>query len=378
MSVLLLRKNSETPNIHNYDDARMLRYAVYGKSGIIKDYGEEIALSQGGANVLHIGTGEIVHQGWQVSIDASGFDISLDNRDEVEYYTIYVEISLPLVATQTATILALKANSNYPVVSPGDDLTQVTTGTSRLPIAHVYLQPASSTFTITPLLEVIPYRPTRFEQTNVGSQGVPVYIDENGEPKPIASYAGVARIATYASTDTSKGTIEERLTALGFRYPSTDLTFPLKVGGEQIGIVTIVHGDPSSRSESSREGRRAILHLIVQFDSGNTSAIKAFYEGVRAAATEAVGYTYRPWSSYDFYMPVSVEYTVENAMLLYSYSLDVVLPVKVTLGTNGVFYAQVDESYTPKVAIGNTITFRRADQTTKPIYIGYYTYPTVD
>ena len=190
MSINLIRKNSDTPNIRNIDDARIMRYATYGKSGIIKDYGEEVALSQGASNILHIGTGEIVHQGWQVEIASSGEDITLDNRDSVEYYTIYLEINLLIASNQTARILSMKANNTYPIIDPGDDLTQTPTGTSRVEIAHIMLIPATSIFAITPLLQVMPYYPT--------------YSLEAG----------------YASSDHSKGTIEQRLTDLGFKQGS--------------------------------------------------------------------------------------------------------------------------------------------------------------
>ena len=84
----------------------------------------------------------------------------------------------------------MKANNTYPIIDPGDDLTQTPTGTSRVEIAHIYLVPSSSTFTITPLLEVMPY--------------YPIYALEAG----------------YASSDHSKGTIEQRLTDLGFKQGS--------------------------------------------------------------------------------------------------------------------------------------------------------------
>ena len=47
----------------------------------------------------------------------------------------------------------MKANNTYPIIDPGDDLTQTPTGTSRVEIAHIMLIPATSTFAITPILE---------------------------------------------------------------------------------------------------------------------------------------------------------------------------------------------------------------------------------
>lgn len=202
MAVELVRKNSDTPNIQNYDDARMFRYATYGLSGYVPNFRQEVAFSQNGSNTLHIGSGEIVHQGWQVLLDSLGYDLELDNRDYEEYYTIYVEISLTILSNQTAKILSMKGNIEYPTIDAGDDLTQNPSGTSRLPICHVYLKPSDSTFTITSLLKPIIEIKEAFD------------IEGNNY---IGKESKVARIANYASADTSKGTIEERLTRLGFK-----------------------------------------------------------------------------------------------------------------------------------------------------------------
>lgn len=188
MAVNLIRKNSDTPNIRNYDDARLFRYINQGKSGIIKDYGDELEITQGANNVVHIASGEIVHQGWQVEITSAGFDIQLEGRDTREYYTIYLEINLSIASQQKAEIKYLKGSESYPTIDTGDDLTTTPTGTSRLLIAQVLLQ--NNAITITPKLEVIPYYPT--------------YSLE----------------AEYASSDHSKGTIEQRLTDLGFKSGS--------------------------------------------------------------------------------------------------------------------------------------------------------------
>lgn len=196
MSVNLIRKNSDTPNIRNYDDARLFRYIIQNRSGIILDYGDEVEMSKSGSNILHIASGEIVHQGWQVEISSGGFDITLDNRDSVEYYSVYLEINLSIASQQKAEIKFLKGNADYPVVNPGDDLTTTPTGTSRLLIAHVYLVPSSSTFTITREINYLRYYPDYALESHHTTE------------------------ADYASSDHSKGTIEQRLTDLGFKSGS--------------------------------------------------------------------------------------------------------------------------------------------------------------
>ncbi len=211
MAITLIRKNSDTPNVRNYDDTRLFRYATYGKTGIIKDYMEEVAMSAVGYTTLHIGTGEIVHQGWQVEINSGGVDIALENYDDYEYYSIYLEINLSIPSQQKAEIKYLKGNVAYPVIDPGDDLTRIPSGTSRTLLAHIYLQKNTS-INVDRIINVLPY----MGEVSKGSPTLPVYLDSNGNLQPIISYQGTSHIAEYASDDTSKGTIEERLTAMGF------------------------------------------------------------------------------------------------------------------------------------------------------------------
>lgn len=193
----LTRMNSDTPNIQNYDDARMFRYANGGFSGITKDYGEELAGSDASSHIFHIGTGEITHQGWQVEISGAGFDIQLDNISTLEYYTIYLEINLLISSSQTASILSLKGTSSYPTVNPGDDLTTTNTGTSRLVLFRVKLE--NGVMSIERQIDVLPYLKDNL-------------IIENG--KFVVKDSMYAR---YTDENHTNKTIEQRLTELGFK-----------------------------------------------------------------------------------------------------------------------------------------------------------------
>lgn len=195
--IKLTRMNSDSPNIQNYDDARMFRYANGGFSAITKDYGEELAGSDAGSHIFHIGTGEVTHQGWQVEINGAGLDIELDNISTLEYYTIYLEINLLVASLQTATIKSLKGTSSYPTVTPGDDLTTVNTGTSRLVLFKVKLD--NGVMSIARQIDVLPYMKDNL-------------IIENG--KLITKDSMYAR---YTDENHTNKTIEERLTELGFR-----------------------------------------------------------------------------------------------------------------------------------------------------------------
>ena len=195
--IKLTRMNSDSPNIQNYDDARMFRYANGGFSAITKDYGEELAGSDAGSHIFHIGTGEVTHQGWQVEINGAGLDIELDNISTLEYYTIYLEINLLVASLQTATIKSLKGTSSYPTVTPGDDLTTVNTGTSRLVLFKVKLD--NGVMSIARQIDVLPYMKDNL-------------IIENG--KLITKDSMYAR---YTDENHTNKTIEQRLTELGFK-----------------------------------------------------------------------------------------------------------------------------------------------------------------
>lgn len=182
MSVNLIRKNSDTPNIRNYDDTRLFRYINQGKSGIIKNYGDELTMTHGTGNNLHIASGEIIHQGWQVEITSAGVDIELENRDSVEYYSVYLEINLSISSQQKAEIKYLKGNEDYPVIDTGDDLTTTPTGTSRLLIAKVYLVPSSSTFTIQRQIDVLPFEITKVKMDYNNGNGKRYLLTTGNNP----------------------------------------------------------------------------------------------------------------------------------------------------------------------------------------------------
>ena len=63
----LIRANSETPNVANNDDFRLLRYATGGYDGVVKNYGNECSYTVGGSN-FKINSGVIVYQGVDTEI----------------------------------------------------------------------------------------------------------------------------------------------------------------------------------------------------------------------------------------------------------------------------------------------------------------------
>ena len=128
MGVRLLREPSEAPNIQNHDDARMIRYAYGGYDGIAQGIGSEVSLTQQGQN-MHLGSGRIVVQGWEVDLDEDGFDIPMYRDSVRSYYCIYARVNL---LTQEATIGFTYSLDGYSYPNTGEDLSTYPTGTASL------------------------------------------------------------------------------------------------------------------------------------------------------------------------------------------------------------------------------------------------------
>ena len=75
-NVRLLRESSETPNISNRDDARMIRYAYGGGNGIVSNYGAELTATYDNG-IFRINSGMIVIQGWEIEVKSPGWSLSV-------------------------------------------------------------------------------------------------------------------------------------------------------------------------------------------------------------------------------------------------------------------------------------------------------------
>lgn len=152
MAIKMVREPSETPNISNIDDIIPMRYAYGGQNGYVINKGAEISYSISGLNFT-VNSGRLVLQGVECDIDASGITLSLDNIETKRYYIIYLQVNL---ATSVVNILSTYDTAQYPTLDLGDDLTQNSSGTARMPLYRFVVENGSFS-ELTKLVEPIDY-----------------------------------------------------------------------------------------------------------------------------------------------------------------------------------------------------------------------------
>lgn len=177
MAINFVRQPSETPNVRNIDDIVPFRYAYGNQNGYVKDKGNELSYTVNGSN-FRINSGRVVLFGVESDIDANGVTITVDNVATTRYYSVYYHVNL---STNTTSIESTYSTEDYPTIPTGDDLTANTSGTANLEL-----------YRFEALYGVI-------NNVNKIVQRI-VYTD-----------------GALNGYDTTKGTIEERLTNLGFR-----------------------------------------------------------------------------------------------------------------------------------------------------------------
>ena len=158
MALRLVRQSSDTPNITNKDDVKMVRYAYGGFDGVVKNFGQELAATEPVYGVFRIESGRVVLQGWEVDIDEGGWETTLFLPPTNIYYLFYLEINALL---ETAEIKSIYGLSMYPEISAGDDLTEVPNGVARLPLFKFTLESRVVT-DFQRLVKVIPYAKDEF------------------------------------------------------------------------------------------------------------------------------------------------------------------------------------------------------------------------
>lgn len=130
MSIRLVRKSSDTPNITNRDDTRMTRFAYGGIDGVVQGFGSELSYAVSGSKFV-LNSGCIVLQGWEVDVDGSGWELDLSTVVGTQYHLVYLEVS---VGIEFAVIKSTYLTGSTPSIDFGDDLTKYPEGTARLPL----------------------------------------------------------------------------------------------------------------------------------------------------------------------------------------------------------------------------------------------------
>lgn len=219
MAIKMVREPSATPNINNIDDIVPMRYAYGNQDGYVISKGTEAAAIVNGSSFT-IGSGRIVVQGVECDIDANGITIVVDNIATKKYFSVYLKVNL---GTNTVNIQSEDDNAAYPDIQRGDDLTHTSTG-----IANLLLY--------------------TFEAQNGVISNVQKKIQA-------IEYSGTA-LADY---DISKGTVEERLTKLGFSEDDI-----IDLDGNVVGHI-------------SRQGNYVIGNLNENFNSSRFGSLPEKY-----------------------------------------------------------------------------------------------------
>lgn len=297
MGLRFIRQPSETPNVSNADDARMIRYAYGGYNGYVKGKGTELGYTIDGS-IFKVTSGVVVLQGWETEIDANGWSLTVDSVATKRYFIVYYEVNL---ATQTVKIDSTYSTSSYPEVPAGDDLTSVSTGTARMVlykfealsgvISNVVKVVSAIEYTVNIITAEIAARNNAINTLTNGTTSQVMLGD--GSKRSIATSIAnnndiPTNAAVYNSINGDKGTLSfTKLTsATGFALNIGQLTIITAIGVLQNGsygdvILTIPVG---FRPASKRTGFIIRTDDAVYCDINTDGTVTFFYNN------SAVGY----------------------------------------------------------------------------------------
>lgn len=217
----MLQNTANYNTLSNIDDIIPFRYAYGNQNGYVIGKGTEVSHTVNG-NQFTVNSGRLVIQGVESDIDANGITLTIDTAGETRYYVVYYEVNL---ATNTANIKLSNFDTvGYPNIDAGDDLTANSSGIARLPLYQ--------------------------------------FTAKNGV---ISSVKKVVNAIDYTGTalvgyDNSKGTVEERLTKLGFKQGSIAFT------GGQLDFEGTVLSSVSFSNIATNEFKRQGNYIIAKFE----------------------------------------------------------------------------------------------------------------
>ena len=284
MSVRLVRESSETPNITNKDDARMIRYSYGGYNGVVKNFGSELDCSTANG-VFTIQSGRVVLDGWEVDLDSVGWELPVSGMNGTQYYSVYLEVNL---VTETAQIKSYYSTSSYPSVEKGDDLTEYPSGVSRLLLYTLKVVNGIIT-EFSKKVEIIPYTLQKVEE------------------------------------------IERRLKDLGFNVLPTEHTSTVNVSGASIGTLSVFAGSENHEG-SFRQGNFVKLALFLELDyieyPPGAKQDRFYWYGDQASIDIGLPEKFLPKTPKSIAIPVSVSIFGNRNISFYS-------SLKLTLNTDG-------------------------------------------
>ena len=130
MAIKLLRKNGG--EITADEDRIALDYGFAGQTGVVKNYGMEMAFFLYPPNYVAIDIGMAVTQGGQVTIDeAYAVPYQIATGATVYWYIIYLKADY---LAQTATLETNQSTAAYPSFPISDNLQALPSGTAYIPL----------------------------------------------------------------------------------------------------------------------------------------------------------------------------------------------------------------------------------------------------
>lgn len=151
MAYRLVRESSETPNITNRDDVKMVRYAYGNYDGVVKGFGEEMSITVDGSTAT-VHSGRMVLNGWEVDVDPNGVSFNA-LPGNTQYCCIVLTVNL---SNESAKFSLVSNSGVYPDVPVGDDLSQYPNGSRRI-ITHKLYSENGVFFSCERVVPLIPY-----------------------------------------------------------------------------------------------------------------------------------------------------------------------------------------------------------------------------
>ena len=241
--MITMIRPSENARVTNLDDITSIRYSYGNQDGYVINKGQELSHTINGQNFV-VNSGRIVLQGVESDIDDNGVSIFIDAISEKRYHLVYYNVNM---ATDSVSLELLSSASTYPTVDYGDDFNQVSSGIARLPLY-------------------------KFTSQN----GVISNVEKLVSP---IDYTGSALVGY----DISKGTIEERLSNLGFKEESVSLTPD-----------ALSYFENTSEIKCKKQGNFVIVDMNLALKTANLTLAITPFKATKYLTIGNISETFRP------------------------------------------------------------------------------------